>query len=143
MDDTRSIGRLYARRQAVRGLIILALGAVAWWAGLFDLFSNDTIDREKVEKAAETALIYEGVSASDVSCPGDLERKKGAKIVCTYTDPLSVTAGAIARPEDPPPPKTGRFEIRVKGFKTRSYGNRSSSSTSTPEYDVRVIERAR
>jgi hypothetical protein len=107
--------------------------------GVVDVFSGDTIDRERVEQTAQRALLSGGLGVADVTCPGGLEEAKGATIVCTYTDTVSMVAGVIADPEHPPPPATGRVEVRVSGFTTRGSGRRA---TSEPELSARVVEPA-
>jgi hypothetical protein len=135
------LGRL--RRSGAFAVVVLALAGVGAWTGLFDVFGDSTIDREKVEQAATTGLIHQGVNASHVSCPDDLEKKLGARVVCTYTDFLSDVVGKAMLNEDAPPPRKGRVEIRVSGFDTRNFGPRAGSSFSTPELSARIIDRAR
>jgi hypothetical protein len=120
--------------------VVVGVAVALEQIGLVHVLSDDTIDREKVEKAGQRGLLFEGVSASDVSCPGGLEEKTGAKVVCTYTDSLSKLVGSIVNPEQPQAARTGRVEIRISGFKTRPLGQKTWSE---PEFAVRVVEPAR
>jgi hypothetical protein len=116
------------------------VAAVAYLTGLDDLLWNRDIDRDRVEEVGKRALIHQGVSASDVSCPSGLDRRRGAAVVCTYTDLGSKIAGTLLVPEDPPPPAEGRFEVRISGFEVRGVG---TNRTRTPQFEARVIEPAR
>lgn len=120
---------------------IVVAALVAGRAGLNEVIEAD-VGRETVEKAGARALLSAGGGLMKLTCPGDLEPETGAKIVCTYTDPGEAVSRAIAglSPEDAPPPKVGRVEIRISGWHTRgSY----PLSDSDPEFAARIIARPR
>jgi hypothetical protein len=124
------------RRWLISAALFVAF-ILAGRAGLNELLESD-ISRERVEKGGAQAMLFGGGGGANLTCPGGLEPETGASIVCTYTDQGADIARLAAglSPEDMPPPKVGRVEIRVSGWHTRgSY----PLSTSDPEFAARVI----
>lgn len=125
--------------RAIAAIVVAAIVVVGGRLGLNHLLAGH-VSREAVETGGERALLHGGGGVARISCPGGLERSTGAKIVCTYVDAVAELVGAATLLDRAPPPKTGRVEIRISGFRTTSS---PLGSTSSPTFAARVIQRPR
>jgi hypothetical protein len=143
--DIGSHSRLFRQFRGTWPIALCAVGVLALgqWTDVLGVLGERAIERDALEQEVTSALIFQGVSASDVSCPGDLRKKSGARMTCTYVDSLSDIVDTVILGDQNPPPRTGRVEVEVRRLERRSFGPRSSDVVSQPELAVRIIDRAR
>jgi hypothetical protein len=121
-------------------IVVIAVAAIVLLAGPLGLIDAGAarVSREAVEKGGERAMLSSGGGVVRLTCPDDLERMTGAKIVCRYTDSAAEAARVATRLENPPRPRIGRVEIRITGFHATGSG---AGTASEPEFAARVTER--
>lgn len=76
------------RSRLVSLVAVAALGLAGCSGG-----STPTIPKAEIEKKASAAMKKSTKKSYPVTCPGDLEAKKGATMRCWWTDPKKNTLG--------------------------------------------------
>jgi hypothetical protein len=135
----RWAGRWRPGGRTIAAIVVAAIVVVGGRLGLDHLLAAH-VGREAVESGGERALLHAGGGSARITCPGGLEKTTGAKIVCAYTDVIAETISVATLLDRAPPPKVGRIEIRISGFRTRFS---PLGSTSEAKFAVRVIQRPR
>jgi hypothetical protein len=125
--------------RTIAAILVAAVVIVGGRLGLDHLLAAH-VSREAVERGGERALLEGGAGSARITCPGGLEKTTGAKIVCAYTDVIAETISVATLLDRAPPPKVGRVEIRISGFRTRFSPH---GSTSEARFAARVIQRPR
>jgi hypothetical protein len=125
--------------RTIAAIVVAAIVVVGGRLGLDQLLAAH-VSREAVEKGGERALLHSGDGSARITCPSGLEKTTGARIVCTYIDVIAETISVATLLDKAPPPKVGRVEIRISGFRTRFS---PLGSTSEAKFAARVIQRPR